>query len=115
MPRPDEHYFKEGCYIEEWHNTDGDQDCSVAHVRVEPQTQTKLHALKGTTERYVILQGKGRVQVGDRKWEVAEGDVVVIPADCSQSISNNESDDLCFLAICSPRFKEENYLELATD
>ncbi len=107
-----EYYFKEGCFIEEWHNQGADQDCSIAHVRVEPKQSTKLHALKNTTERYVMLSGYARVTVGDRSWEIAPKDVVVINADIAQKVENLSDQDLKFLAICTPRFKEENYYEV---
>jgi mannose-6-phosphate isomerase-like protein (cupin superfamily) len=39
-------------------------------------------------------------------------DVVSIPAGVRQRISNTGIDDLVFLAICTPRFVKENYVEL---
>lgn len=115
MTRPSEYYFKEGCFIEEWHNNELDQDCSIARVRVVARTATKLHALQDTTERYVILSGQGKVWVNQQQRLVGEGDVVVIPAGASQKIENLKSQDLIFLAICQPRFQAHNYYELASD
>jgi mannose-6-phosphate isomerase-like protein (cupin superfamily) len=112
MPRPQETYFKEGCFIEEWHNTDGDPNCSVARVRVEGGKTTKLHALLQTAERYVMLSGSALVTVGDKCWQVNEGDVVVIKPNEAQKIQNQRRGDLIFLAICTPRFLVENYREL---
>lgn len=111
MPRPKEYYFKEGCFIEEWHNQEKDKNCSIAHVRVESGNTTKLHALKNTVERYVILKGCAEVTVGNRQWQVSDGDVVVIKADEAQKITNLKKDDLLFLAICTPRFEVSNYYE----
>lgn len=111
MPKPKEYFFKEGCFIEEWHNSEADKDCSIAHVRVEPGSTTKLHALRNTVERYVILKGKARVTVGTKQWEISDGDVVVIQANEKQKITNLTKDDLLFLAICTPRFEVSNYYE----
>jgi len=111
MTRPDEYYFKEGCYIEEWHNIKEDDQCSIARVRVEPLKTTKLHSLKNTTERYVMLSGSAIVTVGDKYWHVSEGDVVVIKPDQPQKIENRGQESLVFLAICTPRFQVENYRE----
>jgi len=111
MSRPSEYYFKEGCFIEEWHNHAEDQPCSIARVRVEAGRSTKLHALKNTTERYVMLGGSAMVTVGDRSWLVGEGDVIVIQPDQAQKIENLRQEDLIFLAICTPRFVLENYRE----
>jgi len=115
MARPSEYYFKEGCFIEEWHNQESDKDCSVARVRVEPFKLTKLHALKNTTERYVMLEGRAKVTVGSESWEVGVGDVVVIPSDQAQRIENLLDHDLIFLAICTPRFELQNYRECNSD
>lgn len=111
MARPEEYYFKEGCFIEEWHNNSDDQDCSVARVRVEAKQTTKLHKLKNTTERYVMLSGRALVTVAENAWEVGEGDVVVIEADQAQKITNLNNSDLVFLAVCTPRFEVANYSE----
>lgn len=107
-----EYYFKEGCYIEEWHNTTGDGFMSIAKVRVLSNTETKSHALRKTTERYVILNGHGDVTVGGESWSVQKGDVVTIQPDQQQSIKNTGEEDLEFLAVCTPRFVLENYYEL---
>ena len=107
-----EYYFKEGCYIEEWQNSADDESMSIAKVRVLAKTQTKNHALKKTNERYVILSGQGNVSVAGTHWTVKKGDVVTIKPDQAQSINNTGTEDLVFLAICTPRFVEDNYYEL---
>ena len=112
MSRPQEYFFKEGCYIEEWHNTPTDSNCSVARARVEANSSTKLHLLKSTVERYVVLQGRALVTVGSQSFEVSEGDVVVIPADTPQKLENGSQSEFIFLAICTPRFLEANYKNL---
>jgi len=44
---------------------------------LEANSETRLHSLVNTTERYVILSGKGLVTVGEASWQVSEGDVVI--------------------------------------
>ena len=107
-----ETFFKEGCYIQEWYNSPADEDCSVARVRVEPHTQTRLHALTGITERYVILQGSGLAHVSGVEHRLDQGDVLTIAADEPQQIHNDGDDQLIFLAICTPRFQESLYTDL---
>jgi mannose-6-phosphate isomerase-like protein (cupin superfamily) len=107
-----EYYFKEGCYIEEWQNDEQQPDMSIARVRVSPNVTTSLHKLKATAERYLILEGRAKVTVGDDSWEVAEKDVVSIGANVAQRIQNLGDQDLLFLAICTPRFTEHNYIDL---
>lgn len=43
---------------------------------------------------------------------VEPGDVVVIPPNQAQQITNSGSGDLIFLTICSPRFRPEAYQDL---
>jgi mannose-6-phosphate isomerase-like protein (cupin superfamily) len=108
-----EYFFDEGCHITEWWNSPDDEQASIARARVEPGVTTKRHRLKGVTERYVILEGNGRVEVGNLAPEtVGPGDVVVIPPGVSQRITNTGSSDLVFLAICTPRFTPASYENL---
>ena len=108
-----EYYFDEGCFITELSNTTDDTQVSIARARVESGNTTKWHYLQGVTERYVILEGDGRVEVGDLDpQQVRVGDVVIIPPDVRQRISNTGEGDLIFLAICSPRFEESKYVSI---
>jgi mannose-6-phosphate isomerase-like protein (cupin superfamily) len=67
------------------------------------------------SERYLILQGRGRMQVGDlMPSEVGPGDAVFIPADVPQRIANLGDDDLIFIAVCTPRFVPGCYEDLET-
>ena len=76
-----EFYTDECCYIAELHNTDADESCSIARARVEPGVTTRLHRLRDTIERYVILEGAASVRVGDAApVEVQPLDVVNISA-----------------------------------
>jgi mannose-6-phosphate isomerase-like protein (cupin superfamily) len=71
---------------------------------------TKLHSVTGAMERYVILEGQGRVEIdGADPVLVKRLDVVNIPAGVSQRIANTGGSDLLFLAICTPRFKPDRY------
>ena len=100
----------EGCYIIEMQNIQDDPTCSIARARVEPGVTTKLHSLRGTVERYVILEGIGEVEVGgEAPVSVRPFDVVKIPAGVPQRIRNIGSRDLIFLCVCTPRFRAECY------
>lgn len=107
-----EFFFKEGCHILEMWNDPSDPEVSIARARVQPGVKTRCHRLKGTTERYLILSGRGQVYVGEAPpAEVTPGSVVIIPPDTNQSILNNGPDELIFLAICSPRFTSGTYVD----
>lgn len=107
-----EYFFRENCYIDELLNTGIDPDVSVARVRVLPGVTTHWHSLTGITERYLIIDGNGLAEVGDNPpIKVAPGDNVNIPPGVRQRITNIGVVDLIFLAICSPRFMTERYVE----
>jgi len=107
-----EYFFAEGCFITELSNTPDDPAVSIARVRVEPGETTQWHCLRGVTERYVILEGIGSVEVGNLGPQVVNaGDTVIIPPGERQRISNIGENSLIFLAICSPRFEESAYVK----
>ena len=113
LDRGVEVYTPERCYIIELANTPDDPSASIALARVVPGMTTRWHRLVGTIERYVIIEGRGRVEVGDlAPRDVAAGDVVIIPPLCRQRITNIGQNDLAFLAICTPRFEQKNYEDL---
>jgi mannose-6-phosphate isomerase-like protein (cupin superfamily) len=105
-----EFYTEEKCFIIELSNTADDAAVSIARARVLPGVTTLWHQLEGITERYFILEGKAVVEVGTLPAQpVNPGDTVIIPANCPQRITNTGSQDLIFLAICTPRFRQEAY------
>ena len=105
-----EYFFAEGCFITEGWNTSADEAVSIARARVEPGVTTRWHRLRGVTERYLILEGRGRVEVGDLPPEaVGPGAGVLIPPGVRQRITNLGDVDLIFLAICTPRFTLAGY------
>lgn len=109
-----EFYFEEGCFITELSNSAADPEVSIARARVPPGVTTRWHRVKDTVERYVILEGKGRVEVGSRPpADVGAGDVVLIPSSAPQRITNTGEGDLIFLAICTPRFLPEAYEDIS--
>jgi mannose-6-phosphate isomerase-like protein (cupin superfamily) len=112
-PTATEYFFAEGCFITEWWNSPHDAEVSVARARVEPGATTRWHRLRGVTERYLILYGQGRVEVGDLPPEaVGPGAVALIPPGVRQRITNTGDADLVFLALCTPRFTQTVYEDL---
>lgn len=101
----------ENCFILEMANDAGDPDVSIARARVLPGVTTEWHGVRDIDERYVIVSGKGRVEVGDLPPSVvSEGDVVRIPANTPQRITNVGDVDLVFLCVCTPRFVQSAYV-----
>jgi mannose-6-phosphate isomerase-like protein (cupin superfamily) len=101
----------ENCFILEVANDAGDPDVSIAWARVPASVTTEWHRVRGIVERYVIVSGTGKVEVGDLPPTlVSEGDVVRIPASTPQRITNVGDEDLVFFAVCTPRFVQSAYM-----
>lgn len=103
----------ERCHISEIANDGDDLQLSIARARVEPGVTTAWHHLRGISERYLIISGEGRVEVGDLPPTLVEpGDAVRIPAGVAQRITNTGDEQLIFYALCTPRFSAEAYVSL---
>lgn len=101
---------KEGCSILQVANDEGDREVSISRARVPPGVTTAWHLLRATDERYVVVAGRGRVEIGDLPPnDVAPGVVVRIPRNTPQRITNTGSSDLVFFCVCTPRFRPEYY------
>lgn len=108
-----EFHTPELCYITELSNGPEDPDVSIARARVRPGVTTRWHRLKGISERYCIIRGRGQVEVGNLPpREVLAGDIVLIPPMCRQRITNTGPEDLVFLAICTPRYQKSAYEDI---
>jgi len=103
-----EKYTPERCFVGENY---GEKAVSIARARVKPGITTVPHHLNGVEEIYIITMGKGKVSIkGLEPTEVSVGDVVVIPPETSQSITNVGKKDLEFYCICTPRFTTDCYV-----
>jgi mannose-6-phosphate isomerase-like protein (cupin superfamily) len=108
-----EYFIEEQCHINELSNIPEDNEVSIAQARVSPGVTTHWHRLTGIVERYVIIQGQGIVEIGNLlPQNIGPGDIAIIPAGCRQRITNISTEDLVFLAICSPRFNSSAYEDL---
>lgn len=100
----------EGCFIQEMTTALEDPHLSIARARVPVGATTEWHALRGIEERYLLVSGRGRVEVaGLAPAEVEPGDVVLIPPGTPQRITNIGEGDLVFQCVCTPRFRADCY------
>ena len=111
-PIPPEFATEERCSITETLNLPESPEASLALARVAPGITTRLHAVEGTVERYILISGTGRVEVDGQTADVCPGDRVIIPAGVPQRITNTGPDDLVFWCLCTPRFRPEAYRDL---
>ena len=80
---------------------------SLAHAVVAPGVKTLPHRLK-SAEVYFIIEGRGRMRVGEEQAEIEAGQAVFIPPGEIQSIENVGPGDLAFLCIVEPAWRPED-------
>ncbi|MDA0771580.1 MAG: cupin domain-containing protein [Cyanobacteria bacterium] len=80
---------------------------SLAHAKVPIGKTTYLHSLK-TSEIYYILEGKGKMFINDECATLEPGDTVYIPPNAKQCIENISDQELVFICIVDPAWKEED-------
>ncbi len=106
----DEFETRERCHIVELSGQASDEEVSIARARVKPGVTTEWHRLNGVSERYIVIAGKGLVEVGGlAPAEVFEGDAVLIPPETPQRITNTGNTDLIFYCVCVPPFHPSCY------
>ncbi len=80
---------------------------SLAQASLKPRRTSTPHALT-TSEVYYVLEGVGVMHIDEESREVSPGDVVYIPPGARQYIENAGTEDLKFLCIVDPAWREEN-------
>lgn len=80
---------------------------SLAHARVAPGEATRPHRL-ASSEVYYVIGGCGRMFIGNESQVVGAGCAVYIPPNATQFIENTGDDDLVFLCIVDPAWREQD-------
>ncbi len=80
---------------------------SLAHAIVPAGQRTKPHSLR-TSEVYYILRGEGRMHINDEVAAVRPGDMVDIPPMALQWIESGAVEDLVFVCIVDPGWRQED-------
>lgn len=107
-----EFFTQERCHITELSNSEHNKSASLAIARVEVGVTTQLHALTGITETYVVIEGRGLMEVNGQAFAISAGDQVVIPPGVSQRVSSQGDTELRFYCLCAPRFRPACYVNL---
>lgn len=111
-PVPPAFATDERCTLTEILNDPASPEASLALAVVAPGVTTRLHAVAGTIERYLILSGEGLVEIAGEAARVVPGDRVLIPAGVPQRITALGPAPLEFHCVCTPRFRQDNYVDL---
>ena len=89
-------------------NEDLKMDLSIAHAVLKVGESSLAHRLKNSVEIYYILEGKGIMHIDNESEEVQSGQAIYIAVNSKQYIENIGNDELKFLCIVYPKWKEED-------
>jgi mannose-6-phosphate isomerase-like protein (cupin superfamily) len=78
---------------------------SLAEARLGVGAKTVAHYHPQTEEIYYILQGRGRMRLGDELREVGVGDAIAIPPGMTHQIENIGDVVLKLLCCCAPGYE----------
>ena len=81
---------------------------SLAEATLPPGAATEPHYHPLTEEIYYILQGAGRMRIGDAVRAVGSGDGIAIPPGAPHQITNTGQEDLVFLCCCAPAYSHDD-------
>jgi len=99
---------KDGSEIRELlaHRNSCIENQSLAEARLPVGGRTTPHHHVQTEEIYYILEGTGRMEMGDDHRGVQPGDAVAIPPGAIHTIANTGDTPLKFLCMCAPAYED---------
>ncbi len=83
----------------------GNIGASVAEATIPVGTSTHTHLHTLSEEIYIVTQGVGRMQLGDKSFEVHSGDTITIAPKTVHNVSNIGGTDLVILCVCVPGYE----------
>jgi mannose-6-phosphate isomerase-like protein (cupin superfamily) len=81
---------------------------SLAEARLPPGASTAPHHHPRTEEIYYILEGAGRMTIGDETCDVSSGDAIAIPPGAVHTIRCTGDVALKFLCCCAPGYEDSD-------
>jgi len=82
----------------------GAKNLAVTWVDCAPDSMQALHGHPDNEQVYVIVRGRGAIQIGGEMQEVGEGELVYIPPGAAHAIKNTSDEPLVFVSATSPPF-----------
>ena len=89
-------------------NVHGNSKQSLAEAIIPIGFTTLLHKHHQSEELYHIVEGKGLMTLGNKKFEVKIGDTICIPPRVPHRIQNIGDAPLKILCCCSPPYSHED-------
>lgn len=81
---------------------------SLAEARLPPGARTTPHYHPATEEIYYILEGTGRMTIGEDTQDVTPGDAIAIPPRAVHTILCTSTMPLKFLCCCAPGYEHSD-------
>jgi mannose-6-phosphate isomerase-like protein (cupin superfamily) len=81
------------------HDLDFLKHLTVAMTIEHPNKATTGHRHSNKEEVYIFLEGTGKMKLGERKFPVKKGDVVLVPGGRFHRVFNTGHKDLVFLCV----------------
>ena len=94
---------KDGSTIRELHHT---REQSLAEASLAEGQSTQRHYHRATEEIYLVLEGRGELEIDGERRAVAPGDAALIPPGAWHEIRALEP--LRFLCCCAPPYRHED-------
>ncbi len=89
----------------------GASNLAVTWVKGAPGSMQAVHGHPDNEQIYVIVRGRGVMQVADEMQEVGEGTLVYIPPGAAHAIKNTSDEPLVFVSATSPPFNPKELSE----
>ncbi len=87
------------------------KQCSLAEEILPVGAAVGRHHHLVTEEIYYILQGAGRMTVGEEARDVSAGDAIFIPRGMAHTIENTGQTPMTILLVCGPAHSFEDHHE----
>ena len=81
---------------------------SLAEAVIQAGVSTHLHLHHKSEEIYYVLRGSGEMELGNKRFGMAEGDSICIPPGTPHRLHNNTPDPLVILCCCAPAYRHED-------
>jgi mannose-6-phosphate isomerase-like protein (cupin superfamily) len=95
---------KDGSTIREYLHTAAQ---SLAEASLAPGAATRRHYHARSEEIYLVLEGEGRLEVGDEVRAVCAGDAILIPPGSSHRLEAGEQ-GVRLLCCCVPPYSDDD-------
>jgi mannose-6-phosphate isomerase-like protein (cupin superfamily) len=82
----------------------GSTNLAITWVECPAGSEQAVHEHPDAEQVYVIVRGRGVMQVGDDTREVDEGSLVFVPPGAGHAIKNASGEPLVFVSATSPPF-----------